>query len=564
MGSACLRSLDVNTKSVGALYEDGAPVLFREEYMKEFINKHPRLYWCVVVVLAVLAFTIITCVGFGKLERAEAAVTTDGVYYPSLKNVDFTECQYDWNAIMEKYAHCAVAFNPSDGSYCYAFTDARYWSQDSGGSAFVPYNYYYRGNSYPSIEGISYSLTLTKDCEVVTESKNSSLFLNLGDYAGYYELIGTTFDIIPNSQSWPQNTSLVYENEAKLPQMNMIHPKDYIETEYSVSAPYVSFEKLEVVNPFRSGTAKYKLFVDIYEEYLPQCRWTYYGLLNNTQLEIDLGYDIDLTLEIELPTERYLSENVFTDGMTLEKALKHSPAIIDLWDSYDGNIYNDEAEVYTIDLTLPVVPNAIGIFEMSFTYQELEYLLHKDANFHERWTALIGADDYDTIAFILAHMNVKVVKMDVKTKRSDAIYMGKGVINIFHRGEYGTCVEVAPDVDFSTMTEEEIDALIKETVDKATSDYYDELKNRVEDLQGQIDNMNGALGSFDTEYDGTSLWGAIRSVGSGLLGMTGFLTAFAGVVGGFFGFLPYDMRAIIGYLVIVGVFVVLWRLAKGK
>ena len=525
-----------------------------KECMKNWILSHERAYWYLVFGIAIGLFALITGIGLGKLETANAAevepmAVIDGVSIPDIRNADWskyaehfeTEYGYTGNIgekIIREHKYCVVVINPY------------YWPDST-----PFFSYLFTNEPVQYVQNSNYLLLADWNTSVSIEVRNGVVNLIRGygnnNWDGTYLGYGT--DLIPfvvssgNMSSQViastydfRNGQLSYHNSYQ----QISYPEKVLDLEYGNDAPYVKFETLNVVNRIVDGTAESKLFHDVYNDWTKTSYWEYVGFLQNMNHAEDLEYFLEVDFVVELPTDTYINDMAVDAGINLQKEkqmIMHTPSMVSVWNADKRASKN----VYKFTYGFSIEPELDGYFKYRLSFDEIELLLqyfNEDAR--SRFQTYDAEDDDYWKCILLSYVHVESVSMVVKTTRVDSIVYGKGVINIFERGVEDVCVEIAPDIDYENATEEEIDKIVQDAVDEAYDKYMKDLENRVNELEGQIDGMTSVeLGFGDLE--GSDLWSGFGSVSKGLSSLGPSVKEISSLSGSVLSFLPGDFSVII-------------------
>lgn len=148
----------------------------------------------------------------------------------------------------------------------------------------------------------------------------------------------------------------------------------------------------------------------------------------------------------------------------------------------------------SLHIFFDIVPNEYGYFEYGLTFNEIETLIRY---FNEdglaRFREYDSEDNSYWKAILLSYLHIDTVKTVVKTERDGYSVYGKGVVNVFERGVYDVCMEIAPDVDINDYTDEELDSIVQDAVQDANDKYLQDLENRVEELEKEFDGSTNLL-----------------------------------------------------------------------
>lgn len=515
--------------------------------IKEWVLGHETLYWVVVAVFAVLVFGIVTAVGCAKVYEANAAETSDGVYYPSMKEIDCGEYLDLISKNLEVCPYVVILSDFSDeGNIRYEFALSKSLivctreTTEFTFSCDAVFRVVDNGNGFFVYEASEYVVTKRTDC---VDNEDILVGSNC-----FYEV-----------RSFQTGDESIVSAIRSLPQNNLVHPKDYIETLYSTEAPYITFDRLAVRNLIADGeTSKLAPFQNMYEDYTKLSTWTYYGTLNNRD-STDLEYLLEATFVVEMPTLGYVQDLAYELGVDMEwehSMLSNAPGMVYHWNN------DNKATKYTYEFqyAIPITPDADGRFSYQFTFDTIETaIMYFNEEARER---IYGYSDYWR-SILLSYLHVDSVTVSVKTTRSDSIVYGKVTTNQFDRGIYDVCIEVIPDIDINTATPEEIDKIIEDSLQDAHDKYLADLEQRLEDLEGQLNDVGSIDGAFSGSLEGTGLWSGFKSLAGGLASLGGTVSGISSAIGSVFGFLPVDIQYVMGYTILALCVIALVKAIRG-
>lgn len=499
--------------------------------MKKFINEHPKLYWMIVVSLAVIVFSIVTAVGCAKLERAEASAS---VTY----KVQFGDGERSFDVPVGQY-------------YAYLFwVDGIGWRNYMFMISEEPFDLYdYEDGTY----GISSPSGGTMWKAVSKDGGNTYEYAS-GSYVwqNMYGIGG------PSAENVYSNCDIVTRNTGGrvVYVANPIMP----ESVYSVDAPYSRFDNFGHDNKLVNGDAKGNALRGLYETHTSLSKWSYGGTLMNTT-DDDVSYKVLMDVTVEIPNDTlidFIAEQYDVDLGWEHEVIKYMPTMVEAWNGYTGTDYTK----YQFHVELPCTVDNAGVrWGYEFPYTDTEYFLVQDDNFRVRFQPLNADDNAHWKAILMAFMHIDTVTTCIETTRADSVVYGRLNSVRFERGyEHYYTASVKADKEF--VAPDAMDGYIEQELMIAQREHVKDLENRLDEMQNQIDNMQNFEGSFGTDLTGGDLWNGIKSLGSGLIGLTSFLSNIALVIGNLFVFLPYDVRQIAGYFFIATLVVALWKLIK--
>lgn len=532
-----------------------------KECLKNWLVIHERLYWYIVIGLAVLGFGIVTALGCAKLEKANAAETSDGVYYPSWSSIDFSGCENDWSAIADKYQHCVVGYHPTLDLYRFAFVDDRYWSVDSGGSAFEPYVFYYRTNNFHSLE-CSWGIDVNADGSVLNEVKLGGLQINHDSYTGGYELIGTTFTILPDEIG---RTDYV----ATLPQNNIVHPRDYVETVYSPDAPYVKLEGVSWSNLYLDGKPLLFHLGSTFDNKTKYSGWGYSGKLSDFDSTGATSYRLNVDYVVELPTWEYVKELCEIKGVPYYgwDTCDSSQMLRSIWDS------NEDIPKHVYRFTYPVTledginfNSSDGSFGFSLSFEEIEVLIRyfNDTAFQQLRNDIAYEDEAEELrAHYLSYLHIDEVRIVVHADMVGSSVYGPMTVNVFQRNMKSAPLVKVVDVDYLSELESSLDDVVNESVMSGFEEYYKSLEEKIDGLEAQLQDIYLVEDGFGGDLKSSDLWVSFRSLAEGLAGMAPAISAIATLSGSVLSFLPLQMTGIMSFTLLAICIIAIIKAIRG-
>lgn len=492
--------------------------------MKEFINKHTRLYWTIVVTVAVFAFTIVTCIGCAKLEKANAAeeMTYCDAYVKACEFVGVGE--NDYSTLPYRLVHnagsayCTVLFN----------NESIAWGED--------FSY----AEYP------YGVNVDRFIRVYADGSVTDMTGTRNIITGFSDILWANHDVLFRG-------NVVHANDGDFkPSMNYT---------YLINAPYAVIDDFTDYNEHLS-TNFTKLEND---------EFTVEFSLGGQPMNPENGYLMDYTLYVWLPSKLYISNHYgdFTEqyfATQCGKDRNEFTADMKTWRYGVGT--NGDSVLYKLPLKYEFYNNpeteAAGKYRIQLDYKDIvDYLeyAYGDGETDFSFKAYYDNENYTGYLwdFILSHMVVSRMDALVYTCIDDVdTYYGRTTTFTFlQNGNF-----IYSEVNKDALQNEDMESDISAGINQAIKDELIQTGDKVDELQQNINNASGSLGSFDTEFEGVDLWEGVKGVGTGLVGLTGFLGNLASVLGNLFVFLPYDVRQIAGYFFMASLVIALWKLIK--
>lgn len=518
-----------------------------KETLKDWILAHEKLYWFIIFGLAFTGFLLVTMFGLAKAVRAEAAETTDGVYYPQLlKEVELGEYETKVLEICNTYPYVAVSQNANNVYKIFFFseTDSKVFN---GGYTSIPFM------TMPCS-----ALVQIEKLKVVYANQYSQMHIRnpLSADASDMFLVGTNFPIAYKDSE--KNNSFYTNFVDAQPCDNLVHPLEYREIVYSGSAPYVSFERLDIDNKLNQGISTLGVDGNLYSEYFAQSTWRYFGILKNVS-DDDVSYKLNLKFEIELPTIDYVQGlyDEFGYNYTSDRViLKRNTELIKYW-------YKDvdaDSRIFVVERSFDITPDENGRFSYSLSFVEWEYLLRA---FSSELVAEFQEYSASWRAALLSFMHVKAITSEVVTTRSDCEIYGGFTSNVFQRGVYDTCVDVYTNVDKNFISSDLLDKWISEDIRTAEREYQKELEDKINSLESQLGDLTNIQNGFGGSLETTNLWASFTNLVQGLASFAPAIAALSSLAGICLGFLPLQMAGVIASTLLAICIIALINSIKG-
>lgn len=483
-----------------------------KECMKNWVMTHKKLYWYIVVGLAVLAFGIITAMGCAKLETANAAQDTVTVTWDGKENT----------VPLGNYPYYIIVKGGGSRG------DAVYMSFDK-----LTIRKPYSGNSYYGLGTFDSSgNVIQKDELAFFGNQDKSDFMQSVSYSNAFTF-GTSLVDASNVIS---NYDICYCDTGEVVfSANPYGPKKM----YSLDAPYISFQNVVVDNKLHDYYYNPRIFDSFYETYIKPSTWTYFGKLNNIDSALDKGYLLEATFLVELPTLEYIMGQYEAHDIDINwetNVIKKSGDMFHEWAS------NKKAACVELEFeyAFPIEPDANGNFTYSMTFEEVEFLLR--AFNSEFQSQMVNYNDY-TRSLIMSYLHIECVTASVQTSRDNTLLYGKVCTNQFERGIYNVCLEIIPEIDINTVTPEEMDKIILDAMEEAHDQYIKDLESRLDEIESQMGGMTSVDGAFGN-LEGSDLWTGFRSLVDGLGSLAPSIRSLSILTGSVFAFLPITITGI--------------------
>lgn len=481
-----------------------------KECMKNWLITHERLYWYIVVGLAVFGFGLITAIGCAKLYDANAAEYVDYHADHDYKTIYETACNWVENSNL--YGAEYLEAHP------YRIVVAG-WGETN-----------YGANVYFFAEPISLSLGNWGMQENTIPETLSVYILFEGCK---YESYATRTSLRADIQSLRYTTYDIYNGDDVVVEKT----KDLV---FSSNAPYIDFVGLTVDNKFLNE--KYNvLYEDIYQDFYVPSLWTYEGELKNMSPD-DLEYKCNIHFYIDLPTDTYVETLFDKNGYSLKylgaSIVKHTKEVIKQW------YKDDNASFCTYEIIYPVqlVPDNNGRFSLTFKFPELEYLIRASSpDVNLQFEEYIAAKR----AHLMSFVHVSKLVFEVEAVRSDSIVYGHYTANQFERGVYDSCLEVLAFVDKDITSEDALENLINTELDYQYTLYVNSLQDEIDELKQQMQDV-GTVGSiFSGGLESSDLWTGFQSLAEGLASLAPAIASLSLLAGSVFAFLPSPIMTMV-------------------
>lgn len=504
--------------------------------MKKFINEHPKLYFAILLLIAGLVFGIVTGIGCAKIRKAEASsdvITSDVVL--NLYNRYLSE--YGSDSLSDKPYYLFVYDKNSNNIKFIPTSDSCTLKQDSisGVTRLV----------HASTDLCVYSLSQSK---YTCLAESFTRFYPDGESGIYF------------ANYMPTTTESVYSfyaNYQVAPISNAYLSNSYLapvinDPVYLVNAPYLEYQSVES----QSNYVNDKIH-PIDEGF----HIVNYKVAGQPMTPPD-GYKVLYEYCVYLPTKDYFYQYLRDDLLIDLDGLNTMQSNIAKWRRNSVGSSDSKLWVFNLDRNIEAEKTNGDAVRIRLDYGDV---LTELEEFNSVSLKEYYGFDNDTWGaygkYIMAHLVVYRVDCIVYTLNTPDIYYGRNVTVHFppylekpivteYNGDYFN-----PDYDY----DKEVDAKI----DQALKDAKEEADKLLEEYKGMINNQENMFGSFDSEFADVGLWGALRGIGSGFLGLTGFITNFAVLVGGIFSFVPIAFQQYVGYTLLAILLIGLWKTIKG-
>ena len=494
-----------------------------KECMKNWLVTHERLYWYIVVGLAVLGFGIVTAMGMAKLEKANAAAEIT-VNAPEINYDTLPTYQQVVDAVVETFG---VSSSEVTAENTVMFT--------SDGDAYIVFY----GADIAKLECYG----LANGCNINAKSSVTRISINVVTDTVTTNSFNGSFMGIYNTRNEYQGyvwgaPIYCWERNGTMPILTPV--TDYpLRASYSLDAPYINFQKVVVDNKITDYYFNPRFFDSFYETYTKASSWKYFGKLNNMDVEKDREYLLECEFLVQLPTADYVLGQYEAHDIDIEwesNVIKYGADLVHEWNMNKKAPFVEYSFIYNFSL----VPDENGNFTYQMSFDEIELLIkYFNEEFRTEWNEY--SDYFRSV--LLSYIHVECVTASVKTTRDDCIVYGKICTNQFTRGIYDTCIEVIPEIDINTATPEEIDKILSDAVENAHNQYIKDLEGRLEDLENQINGNTSVQMGFGN-LEGSDLWTGFVGLTQGIGGMAPAVQSLSALTGSILAFLPLQMSSI--------------------
>lgn len=539
-----------------------------KECVKNWLVTHERLYWYIVVGLAVLGFGIVTALGCAKLEQANAAVdvtTKIGGTTTTKKVYDLWEMDWSyWLTTGDADGGCNAYDNPEE-LYKKIVKECNYMYVTCPSSSAVYIEYYYSTVPFEknTITGTHYSVKtpyttcyyiyvyygssgpVVQKVHGLYDNKENTSVPTDNIYNNKNFCLGSSYDILGAYAS--DSTYATLANE--IPRGNLTYPVLPLENVYSAEAPYLKNVTYSNVNlfmidgntDFDASTFSFKFDIaDDGREYEKR----------TTQLS---GY-------VYLPSKDFIDKAVqyYMGGRdTLDEyysvySCEQYPTWLKSLDVGDGSTY--KKWYFTLDI------ECADTLEFRISHEQLYELVEQCNSVDLR--EYYGISDVAYIDHILkGYMWVHRLDGIVYTTYSDVVNYGNHssfVISTYLKDP----IVVIGNSDPLLVGPMLPDDSVQESINQAYKDALEEAIKENEDLNNSLDgylDTNGAYGNLE----GSDLWASFRSLADGLASMAPSVRAIASLSGAVLAFMPLQVTGMISFTLVALCIVAIIKAIRG-
>lgn len=529
-----------------------------KESFKNWLVTHERLYWYIVVGLAVLGFGIVTSMGMAKLESANAAVDVTakiGGTTTTKKVYDLWEMDWSyWLTTGDADGGCNAYDNPEE-LYKKIVKECNYMYVTCPSSSAVYIEYYYSTVPFEknAITGTHYSVnTPYATCYYIYvyygssgpvvqkvhgryDNKENTSVPTDNIYNNKNFCLGSSYDILGDYASDSTYATLAKE----IPMGNLTYPILPLENVYSAEAPYVKFDSLSVKNDLGYNDGYLYVDLTLYEDFTEASYWKYNGILKDMDASADLKYTAQVDFVVELPTDAYIAELFNSAGVNISKEsniAKYASTAVSKWNNDVAAAKRTIKFMYIFD----IVPDDNGCFSYTLTFEEILALMKY---FNNDLITVFNGYEKDYLALLLSFLHIDRVDCVVHTERADSIVYGAITTNKFERGIYDAGFEVITLADKENTDASTLEQWIQWDLSIQTDEYQKYLEERLDELESQMGGMTSVDGAF-ADLEGSDLWTGFISLVNGLGSLGPSIRSLSALTGAVFAFLPVTITGI--------------------
>ena len=480
--------------------------------MKDWLIEHERLYWYIVVGLAVFAFVVISMLGLAKLEKAEAAV---GDYYDNVMAMrDESKPYYALFYMKHSFGYEYLVFFESDSDVIIPLT----YLNDGSGERLVVKS----GRGYTGYYNDGYH-------------KDVLITWYLSDYY--------SISYIEGNMSWAADVPMSGENwsivdarpipivEAFVPVGPYLRLNDdyYYNTPYTISA----HDNESVAGVPMLGNCPVGNWKWIYKGSIGGSLKDYEG----TETDVISNVKVQSTIDVGIPSRAWVAdciENMELAGLrelrTVEKRNEWVKArfkngnMEDCIISFSSNLFVT-ADNKDFELTFKYTDMLEQVRETLGIDNWAEYYECTDVQWDEFWSHIV-----------FGYLTVNQMDSIVFNQYSDTnIMYGCYVSDVFTSGyNYSGYVYQ----DFFADSQACFDAM-KTELQEAYESVLAESEKKLEEYQAELDSINKELEIL--RADDTALFDIFTKLANGLKNVTVGLRSLSVAIGNIFAFLPQEI-----------------------
>lgn len=514
-----------------------------KECFRNWVLTHEKLYKLIVFVLALVAFLAVTAHGC-KTMKAEAATTSDGLYYPCLwTEVDWGTFSAYKETIRSACPHFIIQGNGNSNGYYSIFMFDSDRKLEAGSPQEDSPAYYGR---YAWFVGV-------KDNVVVqVRQNNNELNAIYYKYNGsYLPMIGGTYDY--RHADMPGNTyrNLPYEAVKEL------------KPEFYVNAPFVQNPTYFCSNFLNAVDGAYRS-LDLSEMY-----FNYQGTLTTLPNLNPTKQEITYYVDVYMPTQEWVNTLIENySSLAGEKAFVNW--YYDEYDDWYAAISANRTKYRIYDVMAIYDCTDADTVRLSLTYEDLKASIlasyTQNGTFEELYDLRNApwGDTHEKIIenYIWNYMTVGCIETLVDTQNDVQWMYGRVVSTVVRYNLPPINFEYAYDSINPDENTPDYDSEIDKAILNAYLDNMNNLQSEKDELQSVLDNYYMAEGAF-SDYSASDIWGYLTDTSKGLVSVTGAVSGLAAVVGVVFGFLPAQISGMIMTLFVICIFTAIIRFIRG-
>lgn len=532
-----------------------------KEFLKDWLVEHERLYWYIVVGLAVFAFGVITALGMAKLEKANASenndvwATVNGVDMPDIRSFDWS-IYTDWFA--EEYGYEGNIGEKIIREHKYCIIMASPGAVDMGYTERLKFLFTNEPVQYTEHEYFWLFADWTTDVYFELENGRATTMKGYGQnryYVGndvYDDLIRVP--IYSDNQScrvWCANYDFAeaYPNDYRFDYYHIDYPV-VISTAFFAPGPYLRLKDDYYYNtPYDNSVLDNESIAGV--PMLGNCpvvswKWIYKGSIGGylkdyegESTDIVSNTKVQCTLDVGIPSRAWVSdcmENLDVSGLrSLRTVSKRNEWIKSRFK--DGKM---EDCIVSFSTNLFVTSDNKD-FELTFSHTDMLEQIREALGIDD-WAEYYGVTDVQWNEFwshiVFGYLTVNQMDSIVFNQYTDTnIMYGCYVSDVFTSGyNYSGYVYQ----DFFAEPQACLDAMKKE-LQEGYESVIAESEKKLEEYEAELESINKELEML--RADDTALFDIFGDLADSLKNATGGFRSLSVAVGNVFGFFPPEIMA---------------------
>lgn len=512
-----------------------------KESLKNWLVTHERLYWYIVVGLAVLGFGIVTALGCAKLEQANAAEEMVKVAWKG-EEVSVPLGNYPYYLVLK-----------GAGGYGDVLFLSMYELEYENRSGTVYFCYY---------DDVGNQTTAKGTCRIYGNKVSGASSLSDTAEDSYGLSFNRTFSVeqvVSNYDVLNSQTGEVVYSANPFPPAHA----------YSPDAPYVKFEGVSWSNLYLDGKPLLFHIGTTFDNKTKYSGWGYSGKLSNFDSTGATSYSLNVDYVVELPTWEYVKELCEIKGVPYYgwDTSDSSQMLRSIWDS------NEDIPKHVYRFTYPVTledginfDSSDGSFYFSLSFEEIEVLIRyfNDTAFQQLMNDIAYEDEAEELrAHYLSYLHIDEVRIVVHADMVDSSIYGPMTVNVFQRSMKSAPLVKVVDVDYLAELEGSLDDVVNESVMSGFEEYYKSLEEKIDGLESQLQDIYLVEDGFGGDLESTDLWVSFRSLAEGLAGMAPAVGAIASLSGAVLSFLPLQITGIMSFTLLAICIIAIIKAIRG-